>query len=125
MKKPLTVLLALAVLALAACGDDDDEPTSTATTTTTTTEAGATGATGNGDAEGEECTDAGSPPNITAVTSYGVDCAAVEDAMKRIGSVKTSFQLGDFRCERESGGELSGVWRCNGEAGYFTFAFGD
>jgi hypothetical protein len=127
MRRSLLAILALAVLFFAACGDDDDETTSssTSTTTTSTEGAGATGATGSGDAEPEECADAASPPNITQVTSYGVDCAAVEDAMKQIGPVSAGFKLGDFDCKRESGSALSGTWRCNGEAGYFTFAFGD
>ena len=126
MKLPLTALLAAAVLALAACGDDDDESASTTSSTTeTTADEGATGATGTDGSQGEPCPGADSPPNITDVTSYGADCAAVEDAMAKIGSIATSFELGDFSCERESGNELAGTWRCDGEASYFTFEFAD
>jgi predicted small lipoprotein YifL len=126
VKPLLSALLAAAVLSLAACGDDEDEAsTTTSQPTATTAGAGATGATGDGVAKGEPCTGAGSPPNITQVTSHGIDCAAVEDAMADIGSVSAKFKLGDFTCALESGEEVSGLWRCDGEAGYFTFAFGD
>jgi hypothetical protein len=124
MKLPLTAVLAAAVLALAACGDDD-ESASTTSSTESTADAGATGATGGDGSQGEPCPGADSPPNITDVTSYGADCAAVEDAMAKIGSISTSFELGDFSCERESGSELAGTWRCDGEAAYFTFDFAD
>ena len=126
MKLTLTATLVAAVLVLAACGDDnDDESEGTAGSTETTTSEGATGATGTDGATAEPCPGADSPPNITNVNSYGIDCAAVEDAMAGIGSVSAKFKLGDFSCAIESGEELSGVWRCSGEAGYFTFAFGD
>lgn len=126
MKLLIATFLAAAALTSAACGGDEGDTTSTTTATTTATvDTGATGATGEGDAKPEPCPDAGAEPNLGPVTSYGVDCAAVEDAMKEIGAVSAEFRLGDFDCERESGTELSGLWRCNGEAGYFTFAFGD
>src|SRR5688500_1665067 len=123
MKISLSALLVVALLALAACGDDNDEDETRATEATTTE--GATGTTGEGGAQAEPCPGADSPPNITELTSYGLDCAAVEEAMADIGSVSTEFDLGDFSCSRESGSELSGTWRCDGEAGYFTFLFGD
>ncbi|MGI9020323.1 MAG: hypothetical protein ACR2G3_06400 [Solirubrobacterales bacterium] len=127
MKLTLSAILIAAALALAACGGDDEGE---ATTTTTVSE-GATGATGASGASGEEgsegapCAEAESPPNITKVTAYGADCEAVEDAMGELGSVSTKFELGDFDCERTAGSELSGSWRCHGEAGYFTFQFAD
>jgi hypothetical protein len=127
---PALALIALiASVGLAACGDDDEETTTAADTTTTeTTEVGATGeegATGESDFQPKACPGAASPPNITEVTSYGADCAAVEEAMAEIGAVKTRFSLGDFSCERTSGHELAGTWTCRGEATYFTFKFAD
>lgn len=127
MKLSLSALLVAALLALAACGDDNDDESAGTTGGTPTTEEGVTGATGeDGETgDGEPCPDADSPPNITAVTSYGADCAAVEDAMADIGPITESFQLGDFACEQTSGSELAGTWECRGEATYFTFEFGD
>ncbi len=125
MKRPALALILAAVLLLAACGDDDDATTASTTATESTGTEGATGATGGGSAESEPCPGADSPPNITNVTSYGVDCSAVEDAMSKIGSISTQFELSDFSCERTEGGELAGVWRCDGEAAYFTFDFAD
>ncbi len=131
MRSALRIAFAvLAVLlvgvSLAACGDDDEDTTTTETVTSGATgDGGDGGATGTGDFQPEKCPGADSPPNITNVTAYGADCAAVEDAMAKIGAVATSFRLGDFDCERSKGSELAGTWTCSGEATYFTFQFAD
>jgi hypothetical protein len=129
MKPPLRLAaVALSLLCagsvLAACGDDDETTTTTETVTSGAT-GGDGGATGAGDFQPERCPGADSPPNITNVTAYGANCAAVEDAMAKIGAVATRFKLGDFDCERTEGSELAGTWTCRGEATYFTFDFGD
>lgn len=134
MLRPLPpALLASLALALGACGDDETTTvTETETVTTTTTaEAETTDETTTEetttDADFPEvpCPGAESPPNITAVISRGIDCAAVEDAIAELQSVSRKFRIGDFFCERVSGGRLGGSWECLGEAGFFTFEFGD
>lgn len=126
MKLTLSAILIALALALAACGDDsEDEGETTSTTTVSEGATGASGASGEHGSEGAPCADAESPPNITAVTAYGADCETVEDAMAELGSVSANFELGDFDCKRTAGSELSGTWRCEGEAGHFTFQFAD
>jgi len=131
MKRAAALALALTSIALVACGDDENTTTVTETITVisgATGDVGPTGptpTTGDTDFPAEPCPDADSPPNITEVTSYGTDCAAVEDAIAKIGPVTEEFRLGDFDCARTEGSELAGTWECKGEASYFTFKFAD
>jgi hypothetical protein len=114
------VAAALVLGALVGCGDDEDDEGGGETTTTTVTQTGA-----DTDFQPQPCPGADSPPNIVDVTSYGADCAAVEDAMAELRSVGREFRIGDFDCARTSGTRLGGTWECRGEASYFTFVFGD
>ena len=116
------IAAALALGALSGCGDDEDDEGGGETAPTTVTES-QTGA--DTDFQPQACPGADSPPNIVEVTSYGADCAAVEDAMAELRSVGREFRLGDFECARTSGTRLGGTWECRGEASYFTFVFGD
>lgn len=131
MKVASTVALiaALAMTGLAACGSDDEDTSTTSSSpaadTAATGASGEDGASGESGAAGAPCPAADSPPTITDVTSYGANCAAIDDAIAKIGSVSEEFTLGEFKCARTDGSDVGGTWRCDGEGDYFTFEFSD
>ena len=72
-----------------------------------------------------DCTRTGAEPNISGLSVRGMTCGQAEGVISRFGAISQSFTVLGFACDRLSGGDLGGTWRCTRGAAAFRFAFGD
>jgi hypothetical protein len=66
-------------------------------------------------------------PNITISSARNMSCLqAMRDMRRYHGSIDRSFPTpGGFRCNRVSGGQFGGQWRCTSGQRAYRFNFGD
>ena len=66
-------------------------------------------------------------PNITISSARNMSCIqAMRDMRRYHGSIGGSFSTpGGFRCNRVSGGQFGGQWRCTSGQRAYRFNFGD
>jgi hypothetical protein len=72
-----------------------------------------------------DCASTGAEPNISGLSVRGMTCGQAQGVISSFGAISAHFTVVGFSCDRLSGGDLGGTWRCARGASAFRFLFGD
>jgi hypothetical protein len=72
-----------------------------------------------------DCPTTGAEPNISNLSVRYMTCGQAQGVIATFGSISQHFTVLGFDCNRLSGGDLGGTWRCTKGERAMRFDFGD